>query len=456
MYRLPPHRNKHDECGDTASITHESDPETILSCGDADMVRIIRPETVGPDEHHSVDPPQPNESPSHDDDPRQNPLDPAENETLVKTASRDMLLELDRIERKIKAAIHANQRIRSNSVELETALREIHRGRAVPIDFVARVVHLHSLGEPMSELEISYENILGEATADRRAQELECENRALRRKISSMDEELARRNETQARIERNHRMVVEKLKREAREAKKLVRRLQKKKLADMERNFVVALDLLEAKMSEEINNGDEFEERFAAMKAERDTARELNLPLFNDLKRLYVIKTTLEQKVRDLTESEEELIRKEKLANENASRLTDEVLFAHDEISRLTLEMASLAEEKEVQIHDLDALVKRLGVESAQKSRDYQDLLAKYNDTVVENEALGATIQELQEENAQLRKTNRELELENLSYKEKCVLQCGEEENLRWKLEAIMVSTDLQMKERDQQIIDPE
>ncbi|KAL7475253.1 hypothetical protein ACHAW6_001177 [Cyclotella cf. meneghiniana] len=462
MYRLPLHRNKHDECGDTASITHESDPETILSCGDADIVQIIRPETVGPDEHHSLDPPQPNESPSHDDtsisadDLRQNPLDPAENETVVKTAGRDMLCELDRIECKIKAAIHANQRIRSNSVELETALREIHRGR-VPIDFVARVVHLDSLGEPMSELEISYENILGEATADaRRAEELERENLWLRRKISGMDEELHQRNEAQARTERNHREVVEKVKNEAREAKKLVRRLQKKKLADMERNFIASLELLEAKMSEEINNGDEFEERIAAMKAERDTARELNLPLFNDLKRLYVIKTTLEQKVRDLMESEEELIRKEKLADENASRLTDEVLFAHDEISRLTLEMASLAEEKEVQINDLDALVKRLGEESAQKSLDYQDLFARYNNTVMEKEALGATIQQLREENAQLKKTNQELKLENLSYKEKCVSHCGEGEGMRWKLEAMKASTDVRIEERDEQIYDPE
>jgi hypothetical protein len=407
----------------------------------------------GPDEDHSSDLLHQNESLSHnssksagsavnrmnEDDElcehqkQPNFLASTKNETnqsvldttqMQRWNSRDMLCELDRIECKIKAAILANQRIRSNSVELETVLREIHHGRAVPSDFDAKVVHLNSLCEPMSELEISYENILGKScldeTVDQRVEELENENHLLRRKISCMDEEITQVNETKAQNEQNHKEVVEKLKSEAREAKKLVRRLQKKKLADMERNFIASLNLLEAKMSEEINKGDDFEERFAAMKAERDTARELNLPLFNDLKRLYSIKTILEQKVHDLLMSEGELIQKETIANENASRLSNEVLFAHDEISRLTLEMASLAEEKEVQINDLDTLVKRLGEESDQKSRDYQDLFTRYNDTVMEKEALGATIQQLQAENAQLRKANKELELENLFYKEKC------------------------------------
>jgi hypothetical protein len=70
------------------------------------------------------------------------------------------------------------------------------------------------------------------------------------------------------------------------------------------------------------NGDDSFEERFAAMKAERDTARELNLPLFNDLKRLYSIKTTLEQTVHALLESEKEWIQKETIANEHASILS--------------------------------------------------------------------------------------------------------------------------------------
>jgi hypothetical protein len=92
-------------------------------------------------------------------------------------------------------------------------------------------------------------------------------------------------------------------------------------------------------------------------------------------------------------------------------------LFAHEEISRLTFEM-SLAEEKEVQINDLTTQVTRLEEENTKKSKDYQDLFTRYNNAVLEKESYDATIQQLQEVNARLRKVNKELtELENLSDK---------------------------------------
>ncbi|KAL3778724.1 hypothetical protein HJC23_006274 [Cyclotella cryptica] len=524
MQKVSTQMNQDDKSGGTASITHESDPETILGCGDDDMAEIIQPfvknpsnpdmkqielsdkvlivsnkpisntsklmdpEFDEPDKNKILDLLLQNESLSHytsesvgsdinttnkgidnwEQQKQRNILASTENHPnpcavytkMPSLNSRDMLCELDQIECKIKAAINANQHIQSNSVELETVLREIHSGSAVPRDIHGTLVHLESICEPMSELEISYDRILGksclDATVDQRVEELEHENHLLRRKIACLDEELAKAHETKAQSEKNHKEVVEKLKKEARESKNLVRRLQKKKLADMERNFIASINLLEAKMSEEINNGDEFEEKLAAVKAERDTARELNLPLFNDLKRLYSIKTTLEQAVHDLLESEKELMQKEKIADENALRLSNEVLFAHDEISRLTSEMASLAEEKEMRINDLNTRVKILEEENTRKSQDYHDLFAMFNDKVLEKESLDGTIQHLQEENAQVRKKNQELELENLSYEQKCDFYQNEKDDLILKLEALKASTEVQLKERDEQISDLE
>ena len=125
-----------------------------------------------------------------------------------------------------------------------------------------------------------------------------------------------------------HRSTVAKLKKDLRDSKKLIHKLQTDKLQDMEKKFTVSLDLLEAKLSEDINCADVMEQKLAAMREERDTARELNLPLFNDLKKLYEIKSRLEDRVEELTHAQEEQAE----INKGLQKKVDELLTSKKEL----------------------------------------------------------------------------------------------------------------------------
>ena len=208
--------------------------------------------------------------------------------------------ELDQIESKIKTAIHHNHQVHTNSVELEFFLRKSlssEHATLIPTRSGVKALRIESLNT-----DLSHGSELPILSSDDRPQDstFAQENIKLKQEVIMMKQELDRMHQAKMQDEKEHTATVNKLKKDLRNSNRLIRKLQTNKLADMENNFMTSFDLLEAKLSEEINNGDKMEERLAAMKAERDTARELNLPLFNELKKLYEIKVTLEQQVEEL------------------------------------------------------------------------------------------------------------------------------------------------------------
>ena len=498
----------HDECGDTASTANGSDPETILSCDDG-IVALIQPvllknmverdkqrdrdsagsknDKVGPrdsvktveyffpngskssteivkpdfdraitDETSRLDEDELStiESPRHAADTdstvsmqQEQMLQPkvsrltnescATSSTEKRLSNHVMLSELDQIESKIKAAIHHNRQVHSNSVELESVIRQSLSGRAaavvsapIPSELDMNSTKLESLGD----LDVDFDAALTAVSlgSSQSSVDILNENQLLKQQVSVMKQDLLKLNGEKYQYE----ATIQKLKKELRSANKLTHKLQTKKLTEMESNFTASLHLLEAKLSEDLNN--DLEQQLTLVKQERDTARELNLPLFNDLKRLYEIKAVLqqkidellkyqeeqkevhealEQKVNELLQAKEDLLEKANVADENAVGMSNQVLLAHEEISRLKSEIMYLTEERASQVSELaDENAKNIEV----------------------------SVQQLWGGNEQISKRDEWARLQS------------EEQDLRWKLEALEASMKLQLKEKDERILELE
>jgi hypothetical protein len=332
-----------DESGDTASSTNGSEPETVTTC-DGDLLQTIKPvllkslidgdkdqgkaadyssaNFVGNSFFHRTKPDLRRAKSDGTSPLREGTSSDKSNEHLVNQwyrqqdegsreiksmSSHEMRNELVRIESKIKAAISHNTQVHSNSIELESVLRKSLA--SFPLEIGASTessAQLDSLGNPDLDFEEGFPTVSLDEKTSQSSLDLQHENLLLKQKLAEVTAELSRANEAKLKADQAHAETITKLKRELRSSNKLIHKLQSKKLSDMESNFATSMDLLEAKLSEEINNGDEMEQKLAAMKEERDRARELNLPLFNDLKRLYEIKSTLEQTVSELTKVQEE------------------------------------------------------------------------------------------------------------------------------------------------------
>eukprot|EP00956_Cyclotella_meneghiniana_P007294 scaffold9934_cov48-Cyclotella_meneghiniana.AAC.2 len=436
------HSEHHDEYGDTASYTNESDPDSIIACDAAMVESIIQPVFLknsierhkNGNAKHVYSHSECNNACSSDEIVEK----PVHSETTHDTSHLDESTTsakslIDEIESKIKAAINHNHQVHSNSIELESVIRN-SASAPIPteLDFNSSAMPIESLSVPAISFEgpiVSFD----ESTCASTEFDVHRENCELKQHLADMKQELNRVKEETAQKEEEYNANVVKLKRELHRSKKLIKKLQTKKLADMESNFMASLDFLEAKLTEDIHTGDDdMEKRLAAMKEERDTARELNLPLFNDLKKLYEIKAmlensveelvqslkdqnevnaALEQKVSELVESEKEMLEKLKVANDTASKLSNEFLLAQEEIRRLKSQMELT--------HSM------------------------------EKESTNTIIQQLRDENLHLHKRNQELETQCLSQNEELTLLRNEEQDLGWKLEAISATTDLQLKEME-------
>lgn len=333
-----------DESGDTASSANGSEPETVTTC-DGDLLQTIKPvllkslidgdkdqakaadyssaNFVGNSFFHRTKPDlrraksdgtsplsegtSSDKSNEHLVNQWYRQQDDSGSREIKSMSSHEMRNELVRIESKIKAAISHNTQVHSNSIELESVLRKSLA--SVPLEIGASTessAQLDSLGNPDLDFEECFPTVSLDEKTSQSSLDLQHENLLLKQKLAEVTAELSRANEAKLKADQAHAETITKLKRELRSSNKLIHKLQSKKLSDMESNFATSMDLLEAKLSEEINNGDEIEQKLAAMKEERDRARELNLPLFNDLKRLYEIKSTLEQTVSELTKVQEE------------------------------------------------------------------------------------------------------------------------------------------------------
>lgn len=365
----------HDESGDTASSTNGSDPETILTCNDepkqttqpvskklfdcheskvarGQALEIDTRESIKTVDYSSGKPvdsffhrTRPNLARVKSDDT--SPLseeqaaeehhyhrtDGSNAREIKSLSSHEMRNELDQIESKIKAAINHNSQVHYNSLELETVLRKSLSGRVlIPMEVGAISTQLDSLGAPDLDLEgvLPVDSVADEISNQSSSSVFDAqqENRMLKQQLAEIKAEFSRVTERSTQEERLHRSTVAKLKKDLRDSKKLIHKLQTDKLQDMEKKFTVSLDLLEAKLSEDINCADVMEQKLAAMREERDTARELNLPLFNDLKKLYEIKSRLEDRVEELTHAQEEQAE----INKGLQKKVDELLTSKKEL----------------------------------------------------------------------------------------------------------------------------
>jgi hypothetical protein len=467
----PPSNMHHNdnECGQTASTSNGSDPETIVTDEDTMMQRVVSPlnrkdadvgkimvdisaidnvEFCKAEEHNAAKldldrlviddtwPLSEATSKEHTSNKKQEQQQKSSKELTQNLSSHEML---SHIEARIKAAIQHNTQVHTNSIELESVLRrQSVSGGCVPLE-LNMSLPLDSLEADLDLPTVSLDDV---STSSRHS---------LQQQIDYLKLELKQVKKAKDIDELQHNATVNQLRKELRSANKLIRKLQTKKLVDMETKFISSLELLEAKLSNEINEGDTVEDQLTVLRQERDTARELNLPLFNDLKKLYEIKSGLEGRVEELEmiveeqmgiaeglahkiqELEKVQIEKDATASETASKLSNEVLFAHEEITRLQSEMESMAEEKDGQIEELTTRLLELGQGTTP-----------------------STIQQLRLKNAHLSTVNKQLEASNLTHQEICTRLQSEEQDLRWKLEATKANMELQLKVRDERILELE
>ena len=157
---------------------------------------------------------------------------------------------IDEIESKIKAAINHNHQVHSNSIELESVIRN-SASATIPteLDFNCSAMPMESLSVPAISFEgptVSFD----ESTHASTEFDVHRENCELKQHLADMKQELNRVKEETAQKEEEYNANVVKLKRELHRSKKLIKKLQTKKLADMESNFMASLDFLEAKLTE--------------------------------------------------------------------------------------------------------------------------------------------------------------------------------------------------------------
>ena len=116
--------------------------------------------------------------------------------------------------------------------------------------------------------------------------------------------------------------------------------------------------------------------RCVELESAREKSEQSALQLFGDLEVLDIEKSDLDERVNILAESEKKLTQQNMDAEANAKRLSDEVVFAHGEISRLTKEKSIMEEYKSQQQKSSD-LLSELEEENKRKSKSHISLLEK-------------------------------------------------------------------------------
>ena len=71
----------------------------------------------------------------------------------------------------------------------------------------------------------------------------------------------------------------------------------------------------------------------------------------------------------------------------NLKRLSDEVIFTHEEISRLSAEKDEIVEESESQLLKADARASELEEENKRMRREFRDLWTEFNASLLEKES---------------------------------------------------------------------
>ena len=107
-------------------------------------------------------------------------------------------------------------------------------------------------------------------------------------------------------------------------------------------------------------------------------------------------KMELQSNLNELKTEKAELFLRHAEAEANMKLLSDQVVYAEEEISRLSLERNELGEEYELQLQKVQDRVNELNLEIAKKDNEYQEIWSKSNYMLLEKETTAKVFKELQ------------------------------------------------------------
>jgi chromosome segregation ATPase len=130
--------------------------------------------------------------------------------------------------------------------------------------------------------------------------------------------------------------------------------------------------------------------------AMKDNAEYTVEVLSNELRESDDRKMELQSKLNELKIEKADLLLRNFEAEANVKLLSDQVVYAEEEISRLSLERDELGEEYELQLQKVQDRVNELNLEIAKKDNEYQELWSKSNYMLLEKETTAKVFKELQ------------------------------------------------------------
>lgn len=158
-----------------------------------------------------------------------------------------------------------------------------------------------------------------------------------------------------------------------------------------------------------------------------------------------VLQSMLEELEKEKEESEAELSQRYFAADTNVKLLSDQVLFSNDEISRLSSERDVLSNEYEAQLQKVNERVDELTAEIARKDKEYQELWAQSNNTLLEKESATETVKELR---GDVKRTAEFIDQRNMLFREVKTLEQENEQQQRRIEDMIKREHNLKQKNR--------
>lgn len=140
----------------------------------------------------------------------------------------------------------------------------------------------------------------------------------------------------------------------------------------------------------------------AELEAAKEKSEESAQKLEVDVEALGSEKAHLEERLSKLIESEKELTQLHKDAEANVKRLSDEVVFTHEEISRLSAEKDAISEEAGAQLQKADDRLNEIEDENKLKREEYKELWTRSNASLLEKESAMETVKQLKHEQQQI------------------------------------------------------
>lgn len=230
---------------------------------------------------------------------------------------------------------------------------------------------------------------------------------------------------------KQHKQIVDRMNEKLTDANILIKDLKKRIVEKDENNNVAAKEMEDvvAQRDLALSTIEELAERckLLVLDLENSSARLIDVVamkdnaeytvdvLSNELRESDDRKMELQSKLNELKTEKAGLLLRNFEAEANMKLLSDQVVYAEEEISRLSLERDELGEEYELQLQKVQDRVNELNLEIALKDNEYQELWSKSNYMLLEKETTAKVFKELK---ADVDKTAEIIDQRNILFSE--------------------------------------